>query len=213
MLADAPDAKPPTRTPEFVVYGAEPPAVMGAIAAQQKTRYFLCVLIDDDTDLPRTVAVYKAYGHRFLGKEPLFVLDTSQMIPFETIPVRRIVTAEEAAAVGKAARSRQLLPEHLGEGDRLCRLYAAFEGDLPIGWVRSVRTHPDGAWVAGMFVDAAYRRRGIGRSLLSGMLADDARFGIRWSVLLASATGALLYPHLGYRRQGLLLLFTPAKSR
>ena len=99
------------------------------------------------------------------------------------------------------------------EDDSVCRLYAAYDGDVPIGWVRGIRTHSDCAWVAGMFVSPEYRRQGIGRSLLSAMLEDDACHGVNWSVLLASLTGALLYPHLGYREQGLLLLFSPAKPR
>jgi GNAT superfamily N-acetyltransferase len=84
--------------------------------------------------------------------------------------------------------------------------------DRPIGWTRSIRTHDDCAWVAGLFVAKEHRRMGVGRSLLSAMLDDDARFGVRWSVLLASSAGAMLYPHLGYREQGLLAIFTPAKA-
>src|SRR5205823_1132546 len=106
----------------------------------------------------------------------------------------------------------QILPEHLSEEDRVCRLYAAFQNDKPIGWVRSIRTHPDCAWVSNMFVNPEHRRKGIGRTLLSAMLDDDAHFGVRWSVLLSSLTGAMLYPHLGYHEQGMLLLFSPVRS-
>jgi GNAT superfamily N-acetyltransferase len=213
MLADPPGGKIPTRTPEFIAYGAEPVAVIDAIAAQETSRYTLCVLIDNASELKQTVSIYKALGHRYLGREPLFVLDIDRRVSFDTIPMRRIVSAKDAAAIAKAARSRQILPEHLCEGESPCRLYAAFEGDTPVGWVRSVRTHADCAWVASMFVAPDHRRKGIGRTLLSAMLDDDARFGVRWSVLLASLTGALLYPHLGYREQGTLLLFSPHRPR
>ena len=127
-------------------------------------------------------------------------------------PVRRITTAQDAELVAKAARSKQILPQHLTNDDSACRLFATFHGDVPVGWVRSIRTHPECAWVSNMFVNPDFRRKGIGRSLLSAMLDDDARLGVNWSVLLASLTGAMLYPRLGYVQQGLLLLFCPAKK-
>ena len=114
LTADAPGAKPPTRTPEFVVYGAEPAEVMSAITKEQQGRYFLCVLLDDDNDLPRTVATYKALGHRFVGKEPLFVLDIGQTVPSQTFPTRRVTTADEAARVAKAALPVSFCPNTWG---------------------------------------------------------------------------------------------------
>ena len=213
MLADPPGGRIPSRTPEFVTYGSEPATVMKAIQRQCVERYMLCVLVEDAAAIPANVAAYKGLGHRFMGREPLFVLELDRRTQFSTIPVRRIMAAEDANAVAKAARSRQILPDHLREDDSICRLFAAFQEDAPIGWVRSIRTHPDCAWVASMFVSPDHRRKGIGRSLLSAMLDDDARLGVRWSVLLASLTGALLYPHLGYREQGILLLFSPKRAR
>jgi GNAT superfamily N-acetyltransferase len=65
--------------------------------------------------------------------------------------------------------------------------------------------------VANLFVDPDYRRRGIGKSLMSAMLDEDALSGVKYSALMASKTGALLYPHLGYEQTGLLLLFYPPK--
>jgi hypothetical protein len=47
---------------------------------------------------------------------------------------------------------------------------------------------------------------------MTAMLDDDANYGVTCSVLLASLTGAMLYPHLGYQQRGLLLLFYPRKS-
>ncbi len=213
MLADPPGGKIPTRTPEFVTYDTDPEAVMQAIHRQGVERYMLCVLIESSADLVATAATYKALGHRYMGREPLFVLDMERRAQFRSTPVRRVTSADDAAAVAKAARSRQILPRHLAEDDSGCRLFAAFQEDVPVGWVRSIRTHPDCAWVASMFVSPEHRRKGIGRCLLSAMLDDDARLGVRWSVLLASLTGALLYPHLGYEEQGLLQLFTPTRSQ
>ncbi len=213
MLADPPGGRIPARTSEFVTYGVDSKRVLEAVERQPTERHTLCVLIDSPADLQETVATYKARGYRYAGREPMFALDTGQRVSVTTYPVRRVVLPEGAAAIARAARSRQILDEHLGDGDRVCRLFAAFDGGAPIGWVRSIRTHPECAWVSNMYVKPEYRRRGIGRSLLSAMLDDDARYGIRWSVLLASLTGALLYPHLGYREQGLLLIFSPARAK
>jgi predicted acetyltransferase len=60
-----------------------------------------------------------------------------------------------------------------------------------------------------MYVQPAYRRRGIARAMLSRMLQDDQRGGANHAVLLASHTGAKLYPVVGYEQIGKLLLFTP----
>jgi hypothetical protein len=43
------------------------------------------------------------------------------------------------------------------------------------------------------------------------MLRDDRAAGASAGVLLASHTGAKLYPSVGYEQIGTLLLFTPRK--
>ncbi len=212
LMADDASNSGSERTPEMVVYGALPEEVVEARERLAIQRYCLSVLIEDAQDAATTSKAFKQQGYRLLGREPLFVLDTAERIGFDAFPVRRVTQAEDAEAVAKAARSRQILSQHLTETDSPCRLYAAFDADKPVGWVRSIRTHPDCSWVSNLFVASAYRRRGIGRSLMSAMLNEDARYGVRWSVLLASQTGAKLYPHLGYNERGLLLLFSPLKS-
>jgi predicted acetyltransferase len=62
-----------------------------------------------------------------------------------------------------------------------------------------------------MYVSPPFRRRGIARSLLCQMLHDDRAGGAQTAVLLASHTGAKLYPVVGYEQIGTLLLFTPKK--
>ena len=62
-----------------------------------------------------------------------------------------------------------------------------------------------------MYVVPSFRRRGIGRALLCRMLRDDRDGGAKMAVLLASHTGAKLYPVVGYEQIGTLLLFTPSK--
>ena len=109
---------------------------------------------------------------------------------------------------------RQMVAKELGDKvDASTYLENVQEADAetPIGWVSSVATGSDARWVASLFVHPDYRRRGIGKSLMSAMLNEDARCGVAYSALLASQTGALLYPHLGYEQHGVLLLFHPPR--
>jgi len=66
-------------------------------------------------------------------------------------------------------------------------------------------------WCSNMYVRPACRRRGIGRALLAQMLRDDRARGAAKSVLLASHTGALVYPRVGYEQIGVLLIFAPRR--
>ena len=104
----------------------------------------------------------------------------------------------------------QILPEHLTEYAPL-RLYAAFAADKPVGRSRSIVVG-DSTWVSNVYVYPAYRRRGIGKAMLVKMLQDDRADGAARSVLLASHTGAMLYPTVGYELIGKLLLYTPRKT-
>jgi GNAT superfamily N-acetyltransferase len=126
------------------------------------------------------------------------------------VEIQRVVTQELADRLAKAARSRQMLPRHL-KGDDTLRQYVALDGGEPVGWVRSI-TVGDATWCSNMYVKPEYRRRGIARALLSRMLRDDREAGSRMAVLLASHTGALLYPVLGYELIGTLLLLVPPRD-
>lgn len=213
VLSDAPRATGPARKSEVIVYGAGLEETLETIQREQVGHHLLCVLLDSPETADTTRDLYKRHGYRFAAAEPLFVLSLHQRREYATFPVRRVMQRDEAAAIAKAARGRQLLPEHLSEADASIRLYGAFDGDTPIGWASSVRAGSGCSWVANLFVHPDYRRRGIGKSLMSVLLNEDAGYGVEYSVLLASKTGALLYPHLGYEQHGLLLVFNPPKDR
>lgn len=121
--------------------------------------------------------------------------------------IERVTTTDVADRLTKAARSRQILPEHFGAGARLRQYIAQMDGEL-IGWVRSI-TVDQATWCSNMYVRPAFRRQGIARAMLSRMLVDDRDAGAQRAVLLASHTGAKLYPVVGYQPIGTLLLFTP----
>ena len=96
--------------------------------------------------------------------------------------------------------------EDLGIDDAPHRLYAVMDGIRACGWVGSVKCGHH-TWIADLFVLPEYRGRGFGRALLAEVTREDRRLGYSASVLLASAAGARLYPHIGYDQIGTLQLF------
>jgi GNAT superfamily N-acetyltransferase len=212
VLSDAPRAKGAARKSEVIVYGAGPEETLATIRREAIGRHMLCVLVEAPESADATRDLYKQQGYRFIGGEAMFVLPLAGRAGGSHFPVRRVRAEEDAAAIAKAARQRLVPPEYLKEEAGPIRLYGAFDNETPVGWVRSVATGTDCNWVADLFVQPDHRRRGIGKSLMSAMLAEDARYGATHSALMASKTGALLYPQLGYEQHGLLLLFYPPRS-
>ncbi|HQY88936.1 MAG TPA: GNAT family N-acetyltransferase, partial [Tepidisphaeraceae bacterium] len=96
--------------------------------------------------------------------------------------------------------------------DRPDRQFVVMEGDRAIGWVTSIRTSDQFAWVANLQVDEEFRRKGIGRALMLALLKDDAKRGIKFSILAASKVGSTLYPQVGYTQAGLLQVFVPPRQ-
>lgn len=62
------------------------------------------------------------------------------------------------------------------------------------------------AYLLNVFVDPAYRRRGLARSLIELSLAEARRRNIRVVSLHASREGAPLYEHLGFKTTNEMLL-------
>jgi GNAT superfamily N-acetyltransferase len=198
------------RREEWIAHGVDPAEVDRI--ARQNTRggYAVCDIRSiNESDAPLRAA-YKGLGYRLGTTEPMMMhrLGRIPRIP-QPYPILRVMTPELSERLAKAAGSRQVLPEHLAD-DAPLRQYVALDGDRPAGWVRSIVVG-DATWVSNMHVDPAYRRRGIGRSLLARMLRDDRAHGATASILLSSHTGALLYPRVGYEQIGELLLFTPRR--
>jgi hypothetical protein len=48
---------------------------------------------------------------------------------------------------------------------------------------------------------------------MTRLLDDDAKHGCKQSVLLASHTGALLYPEVGYEQIGELMMFVRSRKK
>jgi GNAT superfamily N-acetyltransferase len=213
VVRDAPRARGDYRTEEYVGHGV-PPATLDALARQHtRGHYRICAIRGvEESDAPLR-AGFKAIGYRLMSTEAFMAhrLERIESVA-EPLPVVRITTREAAAALAKAAGSRQILPEYLEAEPAPMRQYAALEDERPVGWVGSIAAAWC-AWCANMFVLPAYRRRGIARALLTRMLLDDRAASAGANVLLASHVGSKLYPTVGYEQIGELLMFGPRRSR
>jgi predicted acetyltransferase len=114
--------------------------------------------------------------------------------------------ADSLAAITK----KRPMPSDYFLPDSPVRAYVALDDKEPIGWTWSMKAGKC-TWVSDVYVKPQYRRRGVGKSMLVRMLRDDRAHGSKWSVLLASHTGALLYPTVGYEQIGMLMLYTLKK--
>lgn len=210
LMRDGPRRPQDLRNEEWVTHGQPIPHVLGVLRRHHAHRFALCVIEAEGAPQDAVKEAYKAEGFRLMHREPMMicrVADRRAASPPEGIELRRCQSADEADAIFKAAGSRQILAPHL-EGETL-RLFAAWEGTRPVGWVRSIETGAGRAWVSNMYVVAERRGRGVGAALMAHLLDDDARRGLEFSVLLASGLGARLYPRLGYERIATLLLMSP----
>lgn len=194
------------RREKFLIHNFDPKEAVAAINALNPSKPTYTV-IHPVEEFRQVRAAYNAEGLRARGSEGLFVHDLAH-VPERTCsyPIRVVSTSEEADAVSEAAGGRQIKYEHLG-ADKPVRLYAAFDGDSPVGWVRSVYGTELGNWVSNLWVLKSYRRQGIGAALMTRMLQDDKRLGVRNSVLSASRAGSFLYPSLGYEKMGVIQVF------
>jgi GNAT superfamily N-acetyltransferase len=200
------------RKEEWITYGGIP-SVVDALARQHtRGRFFVGAMCDLRQSTAELRDAYKALGYRLLASEPLFV-HCLKRIPRATaaaVQLEQVGTSALAERLGKATRSRPIAPEHL-KADAPFRQYVALEGEEIVGWVRGIAAGAS-TWCSNMFVLPSHRRRGIGAALLARMLRDDRSHGAESSVLLASHAGALLYPKVGYKQIGTLLMLGPRRG-
>lgn len=213
QMKDGPRESGDRRASEVITTNRDPEQVLNFLKSLHGDRLFLCVMHDVDTPEAPILKDFKAAGCRLMRREPMMVKPLDSILPMPgSFPVTRIVDAEGEQRMATAARTRQILPEHVHDGDADLRLFAAWDGDEPVGWVKSIRATKESTWVSNMFVKPEYRRRGIGRSLMTAMLQSDQQFGFKQSVLLASQAGTMLYETLGYERIGTLLILDPKRG-
>lgn len=201
VMKDGPGRKIPRKI-EVAAVGFEPSEVLLKIRSLGIGWHFLCHVHELDEDFEEIRNTYKTGGYRAMSTEWLFVHDLYQVLHFDSVPpVLQLDNQPEVDAVPQRAKhKRKLIPG--------TRLYAAWDETTDYGWVESIPAGRN-AWVANLYVHREARGSGYGRALMSKLLQVDKESGVETSVLLASSDGARLYPHLGYRKVGVLQMFCP----
>ena len=211
VMRDGPRTSGDSRKEEWVAYGVPPADVDRIVRRGARGRFAICAIRDLDQSPDEMRDAYVALGYRLMTTEPMMVQSLRNVPRLDgPFPVERVTTRALADRLARAARSRQVLPEHLSDDDAPMRQYAALDGERPIGWARSIVVG-NATWLSSVYVVEAYRRRGIGRSLMSRILLDDVAHGARASVLLASHTGSKLYASVGFEQIAELMLFVRKK--
>ncbi|MBI5830992.1 MAG: GNAT family N-acetyltransferase [Armatimonadetes bacterium] len=213
-LYDAERTRGDYRREEFVAVGDDPAEVDALAKATTRGRYAICAVHPGLTPITNLRDAYKALGYRLGATEPLMVHGLADLPTPPTpdgVTLTKVTTPDLAQrlahATGESARRR---PAYL-EPDSPERQWVALAGEEPVGWLTSTLVPSGHTWCGNMYVPPQHRRRGIARAPLATMLADDRERGARGAVLLASHTGALLYPVVGYEQTGTLLAFTPRR--
>ena len=210
-VRDTPRKSGAYRREEWIAHGVTPELIDETARKHARGRFAICAIHSiNESDQPLR-AGFKALSYRLGKTEPVMVHQLKQLPCFEVpVEIVRVTTVDLAERVNKAARFRQILPEHL-EKDSPLRQYTALIDDKPVAWVRSIDV--EGAtWCADMYVMPQFRRRGIARAMMCQMLSDDRTHDSKLAVLTASHTGARLYQTVGYKQIGTLMLYTPKKS-
>ena len=211
VLRDAPRKRGGYRNEEWVAYGVAPEDMDRIARENTRGRFALCAVTAVDEPQKPLREKFRTLGYRLGTTEPLMVNDLSQIPIFESPAIiERVTTVKRAEQFAKVTRSRPMRPDYFEPKSPL-RQYVALVDDEIVGWVSSI-VAKDSTWCSNMYVDPAFRRRGIARSLLCQMLREDRGGGAQMAVLLASHTGAKLYPAVGYEQIGTLFLFTPKKN-
>jgi GNAT superfamily N-acetyltransferase len=210
VIRDGPRKRPAYRTEEWVSHGTPAAEVDRIARAGTRGRFAVGAIVGNGEPVDRVRDDFKSIGYRLGTTEPLMVHDRAR-IPRCDSPaaIERVLSPELADLLHTTTKSRQILPAHFPADSRL-RSYVALIDGQPAGWVRSIAVGRS-TWCSNMHVLPAHRRQGIARALLSRMLTDDRRRGATSAVLLASHVGAKLYPVVGYRQIGTLLLLTPKR--
>jgi len=200
------------RLEEWTAVNLAPAKVDSVARKNTRGRFCICAVRSMDTSKDALRDGYRALGYR-LGTTEAFMIHRLKSIAKcpQVFSTQRVMSQKLADAVAKAARSRQILTEDL-RTDAPMRLYAAMDGKNPIGWARGVVVG-NATWVSSVFVLPAYRRRGIGKSMMGKMLRDDRALGIQRSILLASRAGQMLYNSMGYETIGELLIYTTPRKK
>jgi GNAT superfamily N-acetyltransferase len=211
VVRDGPRKSGDYRGEEYIVHGVEAATVDALARKHTRGRFTVCALCANGEDGDALKADYKGIGYRLQGTEMMMVHALKRVPRFESpAKIERVITQAVADELAKAARVRMILPEHFSDDSPLRQYVAKIDNEI-VGWVRSIHVD-EMAWCSSMYVEPGYRRRGIGKALLARMLKEDRERGATSAVLLASHTGAKLYPVVGYEQIGVLYVLKPKRG-
>lgn len=211
VMRDAERKRGDYRNEEWIAYGRDPGELDAIAKRHTRGRYVINVLRAMDEPDEQIRGAFKSLGYRLLVTEALMVNPLDGLEATEgPLQIRRVATQADAEILHRATRKRQILPRHLTDDPPPIRQYMALDGEIPVGWASSI-VIGETTWCSNVFVKESHRRRGIARSLLTRLLLDDRAAGATASVLLASHAGAKLYPVVGYKQIGELLMFAPPR--
>lgn len=76
--------------------------------------------------------------------------------------------------------------------------FGVYDDNRQIGFARVITDHATFAYLADVFIDKAYRKKGISKQLMSYIMEHDSLKGIR-SFMLATLDAHSLYEHFGFK--------------
>ena len=76
--------------------------------------------------------------------------------------------------------------------------FGVYDGNRQIGFARVITDHATFAYLADVFIDKAYRKKGISKQLMTYIMEHDSLKGIR-SFMLATLDAHALYEHFGFK--------------
>lgn len=200
IMEDGPGRRRPHRKSEVVALELPPEEAVGSLGRSGVRWHFLVdVRRHDQSDV---AAEYKRLGYRKLSTERMFLHDLAAVPDYASDPPARRLDSEQVLA---SIPQRASQPRRIFEGDDL---YCVWDDQTDHGWVERIKVG-DCSYPSSLYVHAESRGRGFGRALVSKVLQDDVAEGVRASVVIASADGARLYPHLGYQEAAVLQIFCP----
>src|SRR5579872_1293141 len=135
----------------------------------------------------------------------------SDVLAFKTVRLRALQDSPTAFGSTYARESQISDEEWLERSRRWTREgsigYLAFDGDLCCGLVAcyTEEKSPDRGHIVSMWVDPAYRRSGVGQTLINGIRTWATSSGLRELMLMVTSinTGAIrFYERLGFRMTG-----------
>jgi GNAT superfamily N-acetyltransferase len=200
VMQDTPSRKD-ARKIEIVAHNLTPSQAVGIVAPWHLGRHFISHIHANEQQ--REIREeYKSLGYRVLATEWMFIHDLEDIPKFDCSPSVIEVPSQEFLD-GVSQRAKQ--PRKY---DADTRLFGIWNEEQDFGWVRSI-PFGENAWVSALHVNEESRRNGYGRALMSALLRRDRECGVKTSVLLGTAAGSRLYPHLGYKQIATLQIFYP----